>query len=222
MKKLAGLRERNKARTRDEIIEAALDLFEARGYDATTVEDIAEAAGVSPRTFFRYFDGKLEVVMAAKFGEHRQHEFDFGELLMARPPDEPPLVALRQVLAVPLEALRDGDVAIRQYRLLMGTPSLRALSLEHFTEHEAELVRGFAARLGVGDDDLRARMLGTAVCATLRTVVEGWLSTGADPDELEVELDRALAMLDEGFGSVAAAPAEPDRRPRSTRHRHRN
>jgi len=221
MKKLAGLRERNKARTRDEIIEAALDLFEARGYDATTVEDIAEAAGVSPRTFFRYFDGKLEVVMAAKFGDDRD-KLDFTELLVARPADEPPLVALRQVLAVPLEALRGGDLAIRQYRLMMGTPSLRALSLEHFTEHEAELIRGFAARLGVGQDDLRARMLGSATCAALRTVVESWLESGADPDQLEGDLDRALGMLEDGFGSFAAASPEPDRRPRSTRHRHRH
>ena len=67
-----GLRERKKAQTYDAIMGAALDLFERKGYDTTTVEDIADAANVSPRTFFRYFDAKVDVVM------HNKEHDDLG------------------------------------------------------------------------------------------------------------------------------------------------
>src|SRR5215207_4917559 len=82
-----GLRERRKLQTREDIVNAALDLIEQKGYEATTVEDIASAADVSPRTFFRYFDSKLDVVLASKHHE----DVDLGEVLATRPAHESPI-----------------------------------------------------------------------------------------------------------------------------------
>ena len=90
----SGLRERKKARTREAIIDAALDLFGRKGFDATTIEDIAAAADVSPRTFFRYFDSKVDLVMA----HNEAHGDKIAPLIAARPASEGPLEALRQVM----------------------------------------------------------------------------------------------------------------------------
>src|SRR6266508_1859050 len=89
-----GLRERRKLQTREEIIDAAIDLFERQGYDETTVEDVAAAADVSPRTFFRYFDSKLDVVFAEK--DHGDGMFE--AMLAERPASEGPLEALHAVM----------------------------------------------------------------------------------------------------------------------------
>src|SRR5919198_3405569 len=84
-----GLRERKKARTRAAIREHALRLFREQGYEATTVEQIAEAAEVSPSTFFRYFPTKEDVVMVDDIDPMMVAAFN------AEPPDTPPLRALR-------------------------------------------------------------------------------------------------------------------------------
>src|SRR5512132_1532745 len=103
-----GLRERKKARTHEAIIDAALDLFERKGYDATTVEDIAAAADVSPRTFFRYFESKLDLVMA----RNSATDVLIGPLLPEPPASEGPLEAMRQVMREELvERLADASVA---------------------------------------------------------------------------------------------------------------
>ncbi|HEV8683242.1 MAG TPA: TetR family transcriptional regulator, partial [Actinomycetota bacterium] len=89
-----GLRERKKLRTRAQLTDAALRLFTERGFDGTTIDDIVEAVEVSPRTFFRYFDSKEDVVIG--FFD------DMGEelraMLAARPQREPPFTAVRRSL----------------------------------------------------------------------------------------------------------------------------
>ena len=93
-----GFRERKKAHTRESIIDAAIDLFERNGLDTTTVEEIAAAADISPRTFFRYFESKIDVVMAEKGEDHPGIE----TLLLARPPTEGPVEAMHQVVRTEL------------------------------------------------------------------------------------------------------------------------
>src|SRR5919198_4310558 len=130
-----GLRERKKAQTRDALVECALELFERQGYDTTTIEDIAAAANVSPRTFFRYFDSKLDIVRAPKH-EHPS----LAELVAARPPSEGAVAAIHAVMRTMfLEALVGDPVAIRLIRVMLTTPSLRAAALDHFHEHTGEL-----------------------------------------------------------------------------------
>ena len=120
-----GLRERKKQQTRDAIIGAALDLFERQGYDATTVEEIAEAADISPRTFFRYFDSKVDVVM----DKDERDSDDFAGRLAIRPPHEGPIEAMRQVISAELgQVVKENPLFVRQMRLMLRTPSLHALA----------------------------------------------------------------------------------------------
>ena len=138
-----GLRERKKARTREAIIEAALDLFERKGYDATTVEDIAAAAEVSPRTFFRYFESKLDLIMARSGEKHA----GLGLLLADRPAGEGLVEAVREAMRAELAAQLDDPLVRREFQVMLTTPSLRNLAREHFYEEEAEMVPAVAERL---------------------------------------------------------------------------
>jgi AcrR family transcriptional regulator len=191
----ASLRERKKARTREAIINAALDLFERNGYDNTTIEDIAAAAEVSPRTFFRYFESKLDLVMTRTDSRHD----DLGPLLAARPAGENLLEALREILRVQLDAQLDDPLVLREFQVMLSTPSLRTMAREHFYEEEAGLVRGVAAHLGLGEDDLATRVIGSMIAGALWATVNHWIAEGADRDRLMPMLDEAFALLGKGL-----------------------
>ena len=190
-----GLRERKKAQTREAIVAAALELFERKGYDATTIEEIAEAADVSPRTFFRYFDSKVDVVIGEK-----DESGDFGDQLSDRPPEEGPVEATRQVLRSTLGAIVAADPTfVRQMRVMIGTPSLQAMAREHFNEHNEEMVVDFAARMGVAKDDLRAHIVASAVGNAIWTVVSRWVAEDGSTDTLLTMLDDACHLLSTGI-----------------------
>ena len=196
-----GLRERKKARTRDAIVAAAVEMFEEKGYDATTVDEIAEAADVSPRTFFRYFDSKVDVVMGDKGrpGEAGDRD-DFGKLLATRPPEEGPVEATRQVLREALVgALADDALMVRQMRIMLGTPSLQAIAREHFNEHHDDMAADFAVRMGLAKDDLIAHVVASAVGNTMWTVVSRWVADSGDPAALSEMLDSAFRLLATGL-----------------------
>jgi AcrR family transcriptional regulator len=191
----ASLRERKKARTREAIINAALDLFERNGYDNTTIEDIAAAAEVSPRTFFRYFESKLDLVMTRTDSASD----DFGPLLAARPAGESLLEALRELLRSQLDAQLDDPLVLREFQVMLSTPSLRTMAREHFYEEEAGLVRGVAAHLGLGEDDLAAHVIGSMIAGALWATVNRWIAEGAERDRIMPMLDEAFAILDKGL-----------------------
>ncbi|MDV9200806.1 TetR/AcrR family transcriptional regulator, partial [Streptomyces sp. Wh19] len=117
-----GLRERKKLRTRIAIRQAAYRLIAEQGYEATTVEQIAAAAEVSPSTVFRYFPAKEDIVLT--------DEYDgvLAAALRGRPAGEPPLESLRHVLAEVLaEFLATGEQELRQRtRLMVEVPAVRA------------------------------------------------------------------------------------------------
>ena len=142
-----GLRARKMARTRAAIEDAALRLFLERGYAATTIDDIAAAVEVSPRTVLRYFASKEEVL----FAREREMVRTLAALLAARPPEEPLLPAARAALA----QLAAGYDATRERRLswahlVRGTPALTGAYLELLAGFE-DAVAGFAAgRAGRG------------------------------------------------------------------------
>jgi len=201
---LPGLRERKKVRTREALLDAALDLFERKGFDATTIEEIAAAADVSPRTFFRYFESKLDLVMA----RHEAAKAELGDLVAARPADEGPLEAMRHALQDELVGRLGDAAAAREFQVMMTTPSLRNRAREHFYEEEAGLAAAFAARLGRDADDLGARIIAGSVASAVWEVVTRWISEGADVDRLTGMLDDAFDLLAGGFEPpVARRPA---------------
>jgi AcrR family transcriptional regulator len=191
-----GLRERKKLRTREAIVDAALELFERQGFDATTVEDIAAAADVSPRTFFRYFDSKLDVVMSRSKAE----EPHFEELVTLSP-GKGPVSAAHEIVGRLVGALVEGDdpSTVREFKVVLTTPSLRALALDHFHQHHDQLVDAYAARLGLGTDDLRPHVLAGVVSTTTWAVLDRWVADGADPDALRPMLDEAFSLLATGL-----------------------
>lgn len=190
----AGLRERKKERTRRLLADVALDLFETRGFDRTTVDDIAAAADVSPRTFFRYFAAKDEAV----FDRAADVEDQFRALLASRPSDEPLLVSLREIgIALIGGELVEEDRVRRVLALVRTQPALRSRYDGLMAIIEADLTDWAATRLGVPPSDLRPRLIAAAVLAARRVAMDIWLES---PDEdLAHQVARAIDLLAAGL-----------------------
>ncbi|GAA2521327.1 TetR family transcriptional regulator [Streptomyces longisporus] len=188
------LRERKKQRTRDALLRAAVELFTTRGYEQTTVDDIAEAVDVSQRTFFRYFAGKEEAALALQ----ELAVARFVEALRERPADEAPMAALRQAvlegwdrLHEVIEAVVPVELYLRMYRVIESTPVLLAAHLRRNEETEDAIARVLAEREGLDvDADPRPR-LAVAIFGGVMRVTERQWSTGED---FSVEAMRALTI----------------------------
>jgi AcrR family transcriptional regulator len=203
-----GLRERKKARTRDAIIDAALDLFERNGYDATTVEDIAAAADVSPRTFFRYFESKVDLIMVRSGDKHA----GLGPAIAGRPAGESLLVAVRHAMRDDLERQLADPLVVREVQVMLTEPSLRTLAREHFDEEEAGMVASVADRLGLDADDLAAHVATGMIASALWTTVNRWSAAGAEVERLAPMLDEAFALLESGIARLPGVDRRPARR----------
>lgn len=200
-----SLRERRKAETRAAILVAALDLFEQRGYESTTIEDIAAAAGIAPRTFFRYFDSKMAVVLLDADRSHdEEHHEELVEALVARPASESPTEAMASVIRDKLGGSFDDDdgCMVRQLRVVLAEPSLRALVHDSFHDHRPDLTRAFAARLGASTEDLGPRVLAAAFTEVIWVILERWMATGGQLDALPQMIDEAFASLSTGLGQT--------------------
>ncbi len=166
-----SVRERRRARTRDDIEATALGLFLERGYGATTIEDIAEAALISPRTFFRYFASKEDLLLARGRDKMALAARSLGE----RPPHEPVMDSLRGMLGV-FAALHstDRDRELAWMRLVTTTPRLAAGFLEMVHGMELVLRDFMALRLGVEAGHRRPRLVSAAVGTAFRVAAEMW------------------------------------------------
>lgn len=199
-----GLRARHKARTRDELAVAALTLFEERGYDATTCEDIAERSGVSVRTFFRYFDTKADVLFAKRTD-------DTGPMaavreIASRRPDEDPIAVIGHALRHPARAVEaHRDVVVRQLRVLMTTESLQQLRRESFHRFEGPLAEALAARVGRRHPGVSERLQAAVAACSLRIAIEEWVAAGAEPGGLTAVLTSVLDEVRAGLGATRPA-----------------
>ena len=194
MPSTAGLRQRKKDRTRRAIAEAALALFETRGYDQTTVDDIAAAADVSPRTFFRYFASKDEAVFE-RAGDVQQHVL---ALLAARPEGEPLLTSLREIGKAVLSTELVDEARLRRLLALVAVePALRNRYNALLDTIEGELTVWAAGRLGLPPSDLGPRLVAATVLAARRVATDTWLDS--PDDDLASHVSRAIDLLAAGL-----------------------
>jgi len=158
-----GLRERKKARTKAAIQEAALRLFGAQGYENTTVEQIAEAADVSPSTFFRYFGSKEDVVIYDALDPM------FIESFRAQPPELGPIAALRGAMRDVFAGLNQEQLAemSERGRLVYMVPELRERMADDMIRTAALFNNEIAARVGRSADDIEVRVFTGALMGAL-------------------------------------------------------
>jgi AcrR family transcriptional regulator len=184
------LRARKKQQTRAAIQRQALRLFARKGYDATTVEEIAAAAGVSHMTFFRYFPTKEDVVLTDDYDPL------LTRMIAARPADEPIVESIRLALKEGFAQVyaADRDAVLARTQLIMRTPALRARLGEHGGDTEQLFTRTVAERLGGKVSDLRVRVVAAACLAAITTAILTWAESGGKQD-LPDMVDRALTLL---------------------------
>lgn len=177
-----GLRERNRARNRAEVAAVALELFDRRGFDEVTVDDIAAAAGISRRTFFRYFDSKEDAVLP--YEDERLDQL--REMLAARPASEPILASIRHATVAIIAATAGPEARIdglRRARLLADCPAVHARSLALQSHWEAAIAEVIAAHLGVDPaTDLEVQVIAGATLVAVRAAVRVWLATDGATD----------------------------------------
>jgi AcrR family transcriptional regulator len=200
MEATPGLRERKKQRTREAIVEAAFDLFDERGFDGTTIADIAERADIAPRTFFSYFPSKDDVV----FHDFEEKHAELDSWLSDREPGTNAFDALRAGIAG-MDAEADPSHLQQKQcraRLIRENDSLAAHS-EHLQGKFAESVaRAVAEDLGADPNDLRPRLVAAATAAAI-----GVISDMSD-DEVGQSAETFESVLAFLRGGLAAMQEE--------------
>jgi AcrR family transcriptional regulator len=194
-----GLRERKKIKTRTAIREATYALIKEQGYDATTIEQIAERAEVSPSTVFRYFPTKEDIVLTDEYDPVLLDE------LRRRPADEPWMESLRYVMKLAIAAATDEEpeaVRLRSH-LLVQVPAVRSRMLESMSVTGRMLGEAIAERTGRARDSFEVRVFTMSLIGALAEVSLYWAENGFE-DDLNDLVDRALDVVEHGL-----APEKP-------------
>ncbi|MET7696293.1 TetR family transcriptional regulator [Streptomyces sp. NPDC005485] len=189
-----GLRERKKQKTLERIRREAYRLFAEHGYEATTVDQIAEAAEISPSTFFRYFPTKEDVVV--------QDEYDpaLAEAIRARPAGEPIVDAVLHSLKGPLGQMleQDREELLLRTRITFSDPAIRARSVAEQQRSEDAIAAIIAERTGRDAADLEVKCAAAAIIAVFTTLVRHWVDGGGTED-LAALYERHLPLLSRGL-----------------------
>ena len=189
-----GLRERKKLAAMRRIQEVALDLFDERGFHAVSIEEIAQAADVSPSSVYRYFGTKEQVVL------HDEFDVTFIDAVEAELASHPPIEAVRRALGQLIAEFfgRDDELARRKVRYAYDEPSLRAATLK-VTDGFVPLVADALARASKREpDDLEVQVIASVLVWSLVTAVQHWHTTGYRAP-LSEQLDTALDIIDRGL-----------------------
>jgi AcrR family transcriptional regulator len=191
-----GLRERKKQQTRAALVEAAARLFAEKGYDKTTVAEIAAAADVSTRTFFSYFHAKQDVLFAGTDQRLKAIAEAFNKVQA-----DSPLEAVRRVLEHVLAA-SDDMPSPHQLAIMLTEPELQAQGLQRLIAAQrlsAQWLRqAYPDRL----DDTLSRATAGALVGALVGAVLGGIELGDGPQRLREQMRRALALLEDGLRTL--------------------
>jgi AcrR family transcriptional regulator len=191
-----GLRERKKAKTRDALVQSALRQFDERGFDNVTVDDIAADCDVSPRTFFRYFASKEDVL----FGDSDERCEHLLATFSAQPADMSLLAALQvAVFTVAADFQDEREAILQRHRILHATPALRDRKGERQTSWTSDVIDE-ARRSGRSDrmSELDLRLAVAATSTALQVATELWVDDGGQGD-LQALLTDVLERLRHGL-----------------------
>ncbi len=174
----SGLRERKRAQTLARIQVEAMRLFVERGFEATTLDDIALAADVSRRSLFHYFASKEEIVFS--------HTADFPNLIaeaVGRRPSEEPLLDMVENALIDMGARYQSPQTRNLARLIRDTPALSAGDQAKYEKVERALAKALEDRKGLPETDIECRVAAATAIGILKLGVEAWLtSEDAGPD----------------------------------------
>ncbi|MER0242425.1 TetR family transcriptional regulator [Streptomyces sp. HSW2009] len=200
---------------RRKLAAAAMDLFAAKGYEATTVDEIAARAGVARRTFFRHFRSKEEAI----FPDHDDTLVRAEAVLEAAPAHEHPLdTVCRGIKEVMRMYAADPEVSVARYRLTREVPTLREAEIASVARYERLFTRYLlghfdeTAHRDGNDDPLLAEVAASAVVTAHNHVLRRWLRANGDGD-VEAQLDHAFAIVRKTFGTGFRAYRPTDERP---------
>ncbi|KNB54200.1 TetR family transcriptional regulator [Streptomyces caatingaensis] len=201
---------------RRKLAAAAMELFATKGYEATTVDEIAAAAGVARRTFFRHFRSKEEAI----FPDHDDTLVRAAAVLDAAPAHENPLDTIcRGIKEVMRMYAASPAVSVERYRLTREVPTLREREIASVARYERLFTRYLLVHFEEGthhdDDPLLAEVAASAVVTAHNHVLRRWLRAGGEGD-LEAQLDHAFAIVRETVGRGIGAGREPS--PAATAH----
>jgi TetR/AcrR family transcriptional regulator, regulator of mycofactocin system len=186
--------------TRARIEQAALDLFTRLRFENVTTDEVADAAGISRRTFFRYFATKADAV----WGDFTAH-VDRLELLLAATDDDQPVLASICAAYVEVNDYAAAELPLlrQRLRLILGEPALQAHSQVRYNEVDRVVAEHVARRTGASPEALVPRLVATSTRAAATTAFEVWLADGRLP--LADALHGAFAELAGGFPTLRVA-----------------
>jgi AcrR family transcriptional regulator len=170
----SGLRERKRQQTRERLTRAAMALFLERGFEATTLDDIAAAADISRRSFFHYFASKEDVV----FAWQEESTAALIAAVAARPSDESMLTAAENAITAMVRQLEPGE-AIAMARLKRDNPALQARDQVKYEKLERALAEALGKRAGHKAEKLQARLVAMIATGAMRIGGEFWAAEGA-------------------------------------------
>jgi AcrR family transcriptional regulator len=199
-----GLTERNKTRTRRELAEAASRLFLERGYSSTTVQDIVDVVDISPRTFFRYFPCKEDVVNAIA----SLSMDDSIDHLAEHEPTEPVGQVLRAMMTASLSRVYADPASARAFQVMLrDTPTLRGRWLEEQRRNRDRLAEALRPWFAPDSRPLVRHLVAGAALLAVDEVMACWADDDASPDVLEL-LNEAFDLLEDSLLNGAASNTE--------------